>query len=294
MTPMTPQNTDNLYVPHGSSAHDEFAVDISPESAGWGFSSLQVVNAQAGERYTYSTGEREILVLPLSGSVDVYIDDKVWPIHGRPNVFQSATDYLYIPRETTFTIVSDNASRIALPGARATRDLPVRYFGIDDVRVDLRGAGDCSRQVVNYALNNGVETSHLLCCEVLTPGGNWSSYPAHKHDEHSEHERELEEIYYFEIASSPEGAPGFGFHGTYGTPDRPINLCIPIRDGDVALVPHGYHGPCVAAPGYTMYYLNVMAGPSEDGQWLAPDDPDHHWIRSTWADQEVDPRLPMY
>ena len=170
----------------------------------------------------------------------------------------------------------------------------MRHLGRDRVRTDLRGAGDCSRQVNNYTLNNGVETSHLLCCEVLTPGGNWSSYPAHKHDRRGADERELEEIYYFEIAPSPSGGPGFGLHRTYASdPDRPIDLCTEVRDGDVALVPHGYHGPCVAAPGYDMYYLNVMAGPDEDLAWLAPDDPAHHWIRATWEDQEIDPRLPL-
>lgn len=104
----------------------------------------------------------------------------------------------------------------------------------------------------------------------------------------------FEEIYYFEIADSPEGNPGFGLHATYAArQDRPIDLCVPVRKGDVALVPYGYHGPCVAAPGYDMYYLNVMAGPDEDLVWLAPDDPSHHWIRATWEAQEVDPRLPM-
>ena len=100
--------------------------------------------------------------------------------------------------------------------------------------------------------------------------------------------------YYFEIEDGPEGSKGFGLHRTYASdPDRPIDLCVEIRDGDVALVPHGYHGPCVAAPGYDMYYLNVMAGPDEDLVWLAPDDPAHHWIRDTWEGQDVDPRLPM-
>ena len=170
----------------------------------------------------------------------------------------------------------------------------MRYFGRDQVGTGVRGAGDCSRQVNNYALNNGVETSHLLVTEVLTPGGNWSSYPAHKHEAHSEDERELEEVYYFEIAASPAGEPGFGLHRTYGSsPDKPIDLCVEVHDGDVALVPYGYHGPCVAAPGYDMYYLNVMAGPEDDLVWLAPDDPAHHWIRESWESQEPDPRLPM-
>ena len=283
----------DIYVPAGTSGHDQYTVDIAPERAGWGFSGLRVVNLSAGESVTVETAQDELIVLPLEGAVAVAVDGEDYALAGRTGIFEEVTDYLYVPRGKTITLTSADGGRFALPSARATRDLPVAYYGREQVRTDLRGAGDCSRQVNNYALANGVETSHLLCCEVITPGGNWSSYPAHKHDQHAEDERELEEIYYFEIASSPQGDPGFGLHRTYGTPERPIDLCTEVRDGDVALVPHGFHGPCVAAPGYNMYYLNVMAGPAEDLTWLAPDDPAHHWIRATWEDQEIDPRLPM-
>ena len=286
--------TLDIHVPAGSTGHDSLTVDISAADAGWTYSGLRVAVLEAGESLALDTGDDELLVLPLAGGVDVETGGEVHRLTGRSGVFQGITDSLYVPRRTAMTLTSAAGGRFALPAATAVRDLPVRYLGRDQVRTDLRGAGDCSRQVNNYALNNGVETSHLLCCEVLTPGGNWSSYPAHKHDRRGADERELEEIYYFEIASSPAGDPGFGLHRTYASdPDRPIDLCVEIRDGDVALVPHGYHGPCVAAPGYDMYYLNVMAGPDEDLAWLAPDDPAHHWIRGTWEDQEIDPRLPM-
>ena len=281
-------------MPAGSPGHDSLTVDISAADAGWTYSGLRVAVLEAGESLALDTGDDELLVLPLAGGVDVETGGEVHRLTGRSGVFEGITDSLYVPRRTAMTLTSAAGGRFALPAATAVRDLPVRYLGRDQVRTDLRGAGDCSRQVNNYALNNGVETSHLLCCEVLTPGGNWSSYPAHKHDRRGADERELEEIYYFEIASSPAGDPGFGLHRTYASdPDRPIDLCVEIRDGDVALVPHGYHGPCVAAPGYDMYYLNVMAGPDEDLVWLAPDDPAHHWIRDTWEGQDVDPRLPM-
>ena len=286
--------TLDLHVPAGSTGHDSLTVDISAADAGWTYSGRRVAVLEAGESLALDTGDDELLVLPLAGGVDVETGGEVHRLTGRSGVFEGITDSLYVPRRTAMTLTSAAGGRFALPAATAVRDLPVRYLGRDQVRTDLRGAGDCSRQVNNYALNNGVETSHLLCCEVLTPGGNWSSYPAHKHDRRGADERELEEIYYFEIASSPAGDPGFGLHRTYASdPDRPIDLCVEIRDGDVALVPHGYHGPCVAAPGYDMYYLNVMAGPDEDLVWLAPDDPAHHWIRDTWEGQDVDPRLPM-
>lgn len=282
----------DIYVPAGASRHGQFEVDIIPEHVGWTWSGLKVVRLDVGGEITYETGVDEVLVLPLSGSCVVTVNEDRYELAGRASVFKAVTDFVYVPRNTTLTISSADGGRFALPGAVAETDLPVAYYGVDRVQVGLRGAGNCSRQVNNYALGNDVPTSHLLVCEVLTPGGNWSSYPAHKHEEFSEAERELEEIYYFEVAEGPDG-PGFAFHRTYGTTERPIDLLAEVRHGDVALVPHGWHGPCVAAPGYDLYYLNVMAGPAEDQTWLAVDDPQHHWIRSTWEGHDVDPRLPM-
>ena len=130
----------------------------------------------------------------------------------------------------------------------------------------------------------------MIVVEVLTPGGNWSSYPPHKHDEQRTDEMELEEIYYFEIA----GTDGLGYQRVYSSgPDRQIDVCAEVRGGDVVLVPHGYHGPSMAAPGYDLYYLNVMAGPAEERAWRFCDDPAHAWVRGTWEGQAIDPRLPM-
>lgn len=286
--------TLDIHVPAGTTAHDSLTVDITAEDAGWAFSGLRVVVLAAGESVSLESGEYELLVLPLEGSATVEVDGAAHELAGRSGVFQEITDSLYVPRHKAFTVSSADGGRFALPASIATRDLPVRYLPREQATTGIRGAGDCSRQVTNYALNNGVETSHLLVTEVITPGGNWSSYPAHKHEAHAEDERELEEIYYFEITASPAGDPGFGLHRTYSSsPDKQIDVCVEVRNGDVALVPYGYHGPCVAAPGYDMYYLNVMAGPEEDLVWLAPDDPAHHWIRESWEGQEPDPRLPM-
>jgi 5-deoxy-glucuronate isomerase len=127
---------------------------------------------------------------------------------------------------------------------------------------------------------------------VLTPGGNWSSYPPHKHDEDRPGESVLEEIYYFEVGTGPRGQAGVAYQRVYGNPDRPADVLAEVRSGDVVLIPHGWHGPAMAAPGYDLYYLNVMAGPGAR-EWLICDDPEHAWVREQWAGQPVDPRLPM-
>ncbi len=135
------------------------------------------------------------------------------------------------------------------------------------------------------------EAGAIIACEVITPGGNWSSYPAHKHDEATATESELEEIYYFEIAAGPAGQPGFGYHRTTSSPAGEIDVLAEVHDGDVALVPFGWHGPCVAAPGHDMYYLNVMAGPGLERAWLITDHPDQAWVRDSWEHEQIDPRL---
>ena len=177
------------------------------------------------------------------------------------------------------------------PPPAPSRAIPVRHVPASAVGIELRGAGVSSREVRNFARPDAFDADRLIAVEVLSPGGNWGSYPPHKHDEMREDETELEEIYHYVVADGPAG-PGLAYQHVYGTPDRPIDLLTTVRTGDVVLVPHGWHGPAMAAPGYDLYYLNVMSGPGERA-WRACDDPAHAWIRTTWADQAVDPRLPF-
>lgn len=287
-------DNDKYLIKAGTTAHGQFDTDVSVERAGWAFSGIRVLNLPAGGFQRISTGEDELLVLPLAGGCRVQIEGgDTYTLTGRPNQFQAVTDYAYIPRDTEITISSADGGRFCLPSSRCKKRLAPSYWPASAVQTQLRGAGPCSRQVNNYALGNELQTDHLLVTEVLTPGGNWSSYPPHKHDQHTDNERELEEIYYFEVRRGPGGAEGFALQRVYPSPGHPIDVCCEVRTGDVVVMPHGYHGPSAAAPGYDLYYLNVMAGPAEDSTWLMTDDPAHAWVRGQWEDQQVDPRLPM-
>ncbi|WP_454853235.1 5-deoxy-glucuronate isomerase [Promicromonospora soli] len=288
--------------------------EVTPERAGWGYSGLRVHEIAPGGRLDLQLIADEAVVVPLRGSLRLVVTDpggqrRDLRLTGRPDVFAGPADTAYLPVGSTVTLVPDGGdgggggdtaddvgARVAIATARAGRVLPVQVLRADQVPVDLRGAGRASRQVHNYTIGTAVEVDRILVCEVLTPGGNWSSYPPHKHDVHSDEpgreERELEEIYYFEVADGPAG-PGLAYHRVYGTADRPIDVMAEVRTGDTVLVPHGYHGPSAAAPGYDLYYLNVMAGPAGDGTWLSVDDPAHHWVRGTWESETVDPRLPL-
>ena len=179
--------------------------------------------------------------------------------------------------------------------AAAKGDVEASVVRAADVPVELRGAGQCSRQVQNFGTPGTMAASSMIACEVITPAGNWSSYPPHKHDENRAGvESELEEIYWYQVRSTDErGTDAMGYQRVYGTSERPIDVIAEVRDDDVVLVPHGWHGPAIATPNADLYYLNVMAGPGPERAWLICDDPAHGWVRQTWEDQAIDPRLPL-
>ncbi|GAA2512563.1 5-deoxy-glucuronate isomerase [Streptomyces thermolineatus] len=307
---MPPTNTSGLHLPAGSTGHGHHTVDVGPEQAGWDYCSLRVLDLPAGAVHSLHTGDSEWIVLPLSGSCTVTVDGKTFELAGRGSVFEGVTDFAYLPRRAAATVTGAVGGRFALAGARCTRSLPARHVPASAVPVELRGAGSCSRQVNNFGAAGVFEADRLMAVEVLTPGGNWSSYPPHKHDEEAPGaESELEEIYYFEIAgpdggtgpdggAGPDGGTGSGGFGYQRVSPsgrgRNSDLLAEVRGGDVVLVPDGWHGPSIAAPGHDMYYLNVMAGPGPDRAWLICDHPDHAWVRGTWDGQPVDPRLPLY
>jgi 5-deoxy-glucuronate isomerase len=284
----------HLHLPSAELSDGQWAVSIDPERAGWGYSGLRIAELAPGGSIAFDTGADEVLVLPLSGGAVVDCDGEKAELAGRAGVFEGVTDFAYAPRDAHVTVTSVDGGRFAVPSARARTRLAFRYVPATATAVELRGAGQCSRQVNNFATPDALAADRLIACEVITPAGNWSSYPPHKHDEdRGAAEAVLEEIYYYEVAAGPAGQ-GVAYQRVYGTPDRPIDVLAEVHTGDVVLIPHGWHGPSMAAPGYDLYYLNVMAGPGDDRAWRICDDPAHAWVRETWAEQAVDERLPFY
>ena len=278
------ERTPRLHRPNGTLARDGWACVVDPAEAGWAYSGLRVLELAAGGERTFETGPDEMLVLPLAGGCTVSCAGQTAALDGRPSVLSGPTDFAYLPVGSTVTVSSVDGGRFALPAARASRRLEFRVQPAVKVPVELRGAGSCSRQVNNFCTPEAFEADKLIACEVLTPAGNWSSYPPHKHDEDRPGESVLEEIYYFELPDE-----GLAYQRVYGS----SSVLAEVRAGDVVLIPSGWHGPSMAAPGYDLYYLNVMAGPAAERAWLICDDPAHAWVRDTWADQPVDPRLPF-
>ncbi|MFD3548483.1 5-deoxy-glucuronate isomerase [Streptomyces sp. NPDC058655] len=277
-----------------------------PVLSEWGtrWTRLVVLALDPGESYAHPCGDAEWIVLPLSGGCTVRCTgavpapgsgpDAAFELLGRASVFDGPCDFAYLPRDAHAGITSAGGGRFALVGAPCDRRLPARYGPAADVPVELRGAGNCSRQVNNFAAADTFDCDRLIAVEVLTPGGNWSSYPPHKHDEHHPgEESRLEEVYYYEIAPHGE-TPGVGYQRVSPSPAGKTDILTEVRTGDAVLIPDGWHGPSIAAPGHDMYYLNVMAGPGPDREWLIRDHPDHGWIRDTWHGRDPDPRLPFH
>jgi 5-deoxy-glucuronate isomerase len=252
---------------------------VTPASAGWRFLSFRVESGS----FSADTGDEEVALVPLSGRCRVEAEGERWELGGRASVFAGMPWAFYLPRDTAYRV--EAGGEVAICGARCEQrrePVPVRP---EDVEVEVRGAGNATRQI-NHIVKPEFPAERLLVVEVFTPAGNWSSYPPHKHDEdRPPGEVVLEETYYFRT-SRPEA---FAVQRLY-SPRHGLDLTETVRDGDLMLVPYGYH-TTAAAHGYDLYYLNALAG--DRRSMASADDPDLAWIRAAWADLEPDPRVPL-
>ncbi|MBL9069714.1 MAG: 5-deoxy-glucuronate isomerase [Sphingopyxis sp.] len=248
---------------------DGTLLDITPESAGWKYVGFRIVRLTAGARYNHVEDGREACLVILTGTVSVDAGGEHFgDIGGRDTVFDGAATSVYVPAGHRYTIEAASDAEIAICTAPGTGMGAVRLIRSDTVEV--RGQGTNTRHVRNI-LSDADEAESLLVVEVVTPGGHWSSYPPHKHDRDAfPEETFLEETYYHRL-SPPQG---FAFQRVY-TDDRDIDETMAVEDGDVVMVPRGYH-PVGAPHGYDLYYLNVMAGPRRN--WVFRNDPAHDWI----------------
>ncbi len=296
---MKQYNAENLTVSPPRHPEDPgLSLSITPESADWELISFQVRKLEAGKSWSFETGENELAFVNLSGRYTVESDKGTWTgIGGRRSPFEGAAHALYLPRHTAFSVTAEEAGEFAATWCPTDEDHEPWLIKPDTVRIGLRGGDNVTRQI-NDLLPPGSPVHRLVLVEVYTPGGNWSSYPPHKHDVHALDEAghlleaDLEEVYYYRI-NPPEG---YAFQRVYtdeGCPLHqagfPIDAVMLARDGCAVLVPEGYH-PVVSAPGYTTYYLNVLAGSAQS--LMARDDPRYSWVKENY--RGVDGRLPLY
>lgn len=273
-------------------------LSITPAQAGWKLISFQVRQLATGQSWSFETGSNEFALVNLDGRYAVHSSRGDWSgIGGRRSVFEGAAHALYLPRETELTVTAELGGQFAATWVPSDEDHEPWLIRPEDVASAIRGGGNVSRQI-NDLLPPGSPVHRLVLVEVYTPSGNWSSYPPHKHDVHIEDadgrllEADLEEVYFYKI-DRPEGYAYQRIYTDAASPlhlaGYPIDALVRADNNSAVLVPEGYH-PVVSAPGYTSYYLNVLAG---SAQSLAnQDDPRYSWVKETY--QAPDPRLPMY
>jgi 5-deoxy-glucuronate isomerase len=250
---------------------DGSLIKVTPESAGWEYVGFEVLRFEAGRSVSRSTGGEEVCLVPLSGTCNVSEGDEEWKeLGGRESVFEGPPDAVYLPPGTEYTVEASTELEVAVASAPAERGADPMRIGHEDIDVEIRGSGNMEREI-RPILMEGRGAERLLVVEVLTPNGHWSSYPPHKHDrDDPPRERYLEETYYHKIR--PE--KGFALQRVY-TEDGSLDETLTFHDGDVVLVPKGYH-VVSTPPGYDLYYLNVMAGPVRE--WRIKNHPDHEWL----------------
>ncbi|HEY3037217.1 MAG TPA: 5-deoxy-glucuronate isomerase [Pyrinomonadaceae bacterium] len=280
-----PQDTENLLIkPASSKSAPGETLLVTPKSTGYQYLTLSIRKLLRGEKFQSETAATELGMVVLGGRCSVNSTAGSWPnIGSRAHVFDGLPTAVYLPIETEFTVSAETECELALCFSRAEETFPARLVTPDDIEVEVRGGENATRQI-NHILKPEFPAQRLLLVEVYTPSGNWSSYPPHKHDIHNPpDEVDLEELYYYKV-DRPEG---YAIQRVY-TADGRLDQTLTVRDGELVLVPEGYH-PVVAAHGYNVYYLNALAGSARS--MAASDDPDYAWVRGTW--REKDPRVPL-
>ncbi len=260
-----------LVKPHPP-AGDGTMLDITPDSAGWGHVGFRAVRLAPGQTHKGVAPHRETCLVLLSGTADVRAGDLFCAgLGSRKSVFEDAPPAsVYVPADTPFEVTAAGEVELAVCTAPGKPGLPPRLIDPATMSREVRGTGTNQRFVRNI-LPETEPADSLLVVEVITPGGNWSSYPPHKHDRDVPgEETALEETYYHRL----DPPQGFAFQRVY-TDARDLDETITVGDGEVVMVPRGYH-PVGAPHGYDLYYLNVMAGPKR--QWIFRNDPAHEWI----------------
>ncbi|MBS1956128.1 MAG: 5-deoxy-glucuronate isomerase [Cyanobacteria bacterium SZAS-4] len=269
---------------------DGIITTVRSEDVGWKSLNMQVRRLSRGEQiWCHETGENELVLVVLAGRCTVRSNKGNWLELGRrASVFEGMPYALYLPRHCEFELAAQTDHvEVAAAWTPTDEDHPAQLITPEQSKIEIRGGGNATRQI-NSIVPPGFDCHKLVCVEVFTPGGNWSSYPPHKHDLHKEVqdqlvEADLEEIYFYKF--NRKGA--FACQRVY-TDDRSLDESIVATNNDVVLIPEGYH-PVSAAYGYDCYYLNFLAGSAQS--LAATDDPEHAWTRQTWNTK--DPRVPL-
>ncbi len=252
-------------------------LSVRPDGRQWKYISFSVVRLTSGATHAAESGDNEVVLLFISGSASVEAGQSAWATVGKRHTpFDGPPQAVYVPPQRQYKVEALSECEVAICSAPDSRaQLPPRLIALSPEHQHIRGTGKAQRRIYDIIMDPDA-ASALFVTEVLTPPGNWSSYPPHKHDEDDPpRESALEELYYYRAMP----ASGFAFQRIY-TKNGDLDETITAHDRDAVLVPRGYH-VCAAAAEYSIYYLNVLAGPKH--VYHMTFDPDHEWIRKGWT-----------
>ena len=263
---------------------------VTATDAGWTYLNMEARLLRKGEIWEGDTGDNEYGFILLSGNYSVITSHGNWQtVNGRSSVFNGIAHTLYLPSNTHFKFIAESdLLDLAAGWCKAVDDYPARFKTPAEAAIEIRGGDNATRQI-NSLIEPGFGSSRLVAVEVYTPAGNWSSYPAHKHDVRQVNENGelteacLEEFYFYKF----DRPSGYAIQQVY-TSDGKLNELMQVRNNDLVKVPRGYH-PVSAAPGYSCYYLNFLAG--SDQSLANTPDPDHEWMFDSWT--RKDERVPL-
>jgi 5-deoxy-glucuronate isomerase len=258
-------------------------IAVTPEEAGWDTIGFSVRRLAAGDVWQERAEDNEAAIVVLGGRMSIDWGAGPQSIGRRENVFSGYPYCVYLPCGTPFAVRAETVVELAVSRVRSQMKGKPLLLAPADLGCEIRGGGDTSRQVVRI-LRPEHEADRLMINEIYTPGGNWSSYPPHKHDTHNPpHEFDLDEIYYFRM-DHPDGYALLRLYDDAGIRD----VTIAVHDGDLVLLREGYH-LVAAPPGYRVYYMAVLAGSTRS--LAASTDPRYAHLGKAWP--LTDPRIPL-
>ena len=244
---------------------------VSPGDAGLEYIRFGVLTLAVGETVTRAAEDKETALIILSGTCAVRGEGFAYESLGqRKDVFSGKPASVYLPAGNAYTVEAVTAAEVAVCRVDSDRTGAPRVIAPEDVKEVTIGKDNWTRTAY-LVVGDDVPAHYLFIGEAIVPPGNWASFPPHRHDVDAlPDEVNMEEIYFFRF----DHAGGFGIQKIY-TDDRSIDETITFEENDVTILPEGYH-PVVAAPGYKMYYLWIMAGAAR--KFISRQDPAHRWV----------------
>jgi 5-deoxy-glucuronate isomerase len=258
-------------------------IAVTPEEAGWDTLGFLVRRLAQGEIWQESTGDHEAAIVLLGGRATIDWGEGPRQIGKRENVFSGYPYCAYLPCGTSFELRAETCLEFSQSCVRSRMSGRPHLFAPPDLGCEIRGSGDTTRQIIRI-IRPEFAADKLMMNEVFTPGGNWSSFPPHRHEiNNPPGESDLDELYYFRI-DHPDGFALLRVYNSAGTRD----VTVTIHDGDLALLRDGYH-LVAAPPGCSVYYQAVLAGTVRS---LAAS-VDRRYAQMRAASPDPDPRTPM-